>query len=816
MKKFRCWELTVIISIFLGTTAISLPAQTGTTAISLPEQTLTVLHSFAGNDGSYPLGRLVQATDGNFYGTTFISGSGGYGTVYRLTPQGSLTVLHGLTGQSDGAEPYAGLVQASDGNFYGVDTIGGGTKYGGGAAFKMTPSGTVTGLHSFAAPPDGANPWPPLVQASDGNLYGTTYGGGSSGVGTVFRITLSGTLTILHNFTGPDGGLPYGGLVQATDGNLYGTASSNGAHGYGTVFKITLAGALTTLHSFNSSDGSSPTGTLVQASDGNFYGTTNSGGAGNYGTVFKMTSSGTLTTLYSFCHQSFCPDGSFPYAGLVQASDGNFYGTTWQGGNFSQGTTWGTVFAITPSGSLSTLYSFCAQANCTDGGDPYAGLIQATDGKLYGVTKLGGTTNYGTAFSLPLPTFYTLSVSKNGSGTVTSSDGDINCGSTCSYKYISGTQVTLTATPAQGWVFTSWNGCDTVNGNVCTVTMNNNRNPTATFTITYQLSVSKVGSGTVTSSDGHINCGSACSYTYNSGTQVTLTATPAQGWVFSSWSGCDTVNGNVCTVTMNSNRNPTATFLILYQLSVSVSGSGTVTSSDGNINCGPTCSYMYASGTQVTLTATPAQGWAFTSWNGCDFLNGNVCTVNLNANRSVTATFSVLYKLSVSVSGNGTVIGGNLNCGSICSQLYPQGTQVRLTALPASGSTLSAWTGCDTMSGDLCTVTLSSNRNVAATFATVQVTLISVTLKPASVRDEQMSIATLTLGAPAPAGGVGVALSSDKPRVAHHPALVEVAGGATSARFVVRTFRVRQKTFVQITASANTSHASATLTVNPR
>jgi hypothetical protein len=332
----------------------------------------------------------------------------------------------------------------------------------------------------------------------------------------------------------------------------------------------------------------------------------------------------------------------------------------------------------------------------------------------------------------------------------------------------------------------------------------------------YSLSVSANGNGTVSSSDGNINCGNVCSYTYDGDTQVTLTATPAQGWVFSSWNGCDTVNGNVCTVTLHTNRNVTATFLILYQLSVSASGNGTVTSSDGYINCGPTCSYMYVSGTQVTLTATPAQGWAFTSWSGCDFLNGNVCTVNLNANRSVTATFSILYQLSVSVSGNGTVVGGSLDCGSICSQLYPQGTPVTLTALPASGSTLSAWTGCDTMNGDLCTVTMSGPRNVTATFATVQVTLISLTLKPSSVRDGQMSIATLTLGAPAPAGGFGVAVSSDNPRVAHPPTLVEVAGGATSTSFAVRTFRVRQKTFVQITASANTSHTSATLTVNPR
>ncbi len=810
MKKSRCWELAVILSIFLGTTAISLPAQT-----------LTTLYSFCSQsncaDGQYPLGRLVQATDGNFYGTTF-GGGGGWGTVFKITPQGSLTVLHGLTGQQDGAEPYAGVIQASDGNFYGVDTIGGGTPSGCGAVFKVTPSGTTTSLHGFAGYyyGDSCNPWPPLVQASDGNLYGTSYGGGSSNVGTVFRITTSGTLTILHNFTGPDGGIPVGGLVEGTDGYLYGTTSVNGANNYGTVFKMTLAGALTTLYSFKSTDGSTPTGTLVQASDGNFYGTTNSGGANNYGTVFQMTPNGTLTTLYSFCHQSFCPDGSSPYAGLMQASDGNLYGTTYRGGNFSQGDTHGTVFTITPTGAFANLYNFCSQANCADGAYPYAGLIQATDGKLYGVTKTGGTMYDGTVFSLTLPELFALSVNTVGSGTVTSSDGHINCGTTCSYLYNKGNQVTLTATPAQGWVFTGWSGCDGVNGNVCTVAMNYPRNVAATFTIGETLSITLWGSGTVTGSDGYINCGLTCSHLYASGAQVTLTATPAQGWSFSSWSGCDVVNGNVCTVTLYTNRNVTATFLPLDKLSVSITGSGTVTSSDGHINCGTTCSYMYANGTQIRLTATPAQGWGFTSWSGCDAVNGNICTVNIHANRTVTATFSVLYKLSVSVSGNGTVVSGNLDCGSICSQLYPQGMQVRLTALPAPGSTLSGWTGCDGINGDLCTLTMSGPRNVTATFAIVQVTMLSLTLKPASVTSGLLSIATLTLGAPAPAGGVGVRISSDNMRYARPPALVEVPGGAISVRFGVRTYPVGQQTVVQITATANASHTSATLTLNPR
>ncbi len=365
-------------------------------------------------------------------------------------------------------------------------------------------------------------------------------------------------------------------------------------------------------------------------------------------------------------------------------------------------------------------------------------------------------------------------------------------------------------------MFTSWSGCDTVNGNVCTVTLHASRSVTATFLALYKLSVSDSGNGTVTSGDGHINCGLTCSHQYASGTKVTLTATPASGWVFSSWSGCDQTNGNVCTVTLQSNRNVTATFLILYQLSVSDSGSGTITSGDGNINCGPTCSYLYVVGSQVTLTAAAAPGWTFMGWSDCDQVNGNVCSVTLYTNRNVTASYAILYQLSVSVAGSGMVVSGDIECGSVCSALYPQGTQVNLTALPSAGSTLSGWTGCDTMQGDVCSVTMSGARDVSAAFEVVQVELTSLTLKPASLKGGQMSIGTLTLGAAAPPGGVGVGMSSDNPWAAHPPSLVVVPEGATSASFAVRTLPVRQKTVVKITATANTSQTSATLTVNPQ
>jgi len=420
LSKLNLWKMTVTLLALCGATAISLSAQT-----------LTTLHAFAGypTDGSTPNAGLVQATDGNFYGTTYAGGTsgncqGGCGTVFRITPGGTLTTLHSFDWY-DGASPSAALVQGTDGNIYGT-TYGGGANQYYGTVFKITPSGTFTSLYSFCAQAncaDGSMPYAGLVRASDGNFYGTTLEGGSNSgcslgsgsCGTVFKITPGGTLTTLHNFCAQsgcaDGGNPYAGLVQASDGNFYGTTFERGANGYGTVFKITPAGTLTTLYSFcsqtNCADGQYAYAGLVQATDGDFYGSTSAGGGGAYhqgGTVFKITPSGTLTTIYNFCSQPNCTDGDSSVARLVQASDGTFYGTTLHGGAYCvQNSGCGTVFKITPSGTLTTLHSF----DGNDGKTPFAGLLQATDGNFYGAATYGanpactaGLGGCGTVFRL--------------------------------------------------------------------------------------------------------------------------------------------------------------------------------------------------------------------------------------------------------------------------------------------------------------------------------------------------------------------------------------------------------------------------------
>jgi uncharacterized repeat protein (TIGR03803 family) len=349
-------------------------------------QSFTTLHQFNGkSDGCSPTRGLTQGGDGYLYGTTFRGGTNNQGTVYRVTPVGALTTLWQFTGGADGSHPDGGVVKATDGYLYGT-TVGGGTNNDG-TVFKITSTGELTTLYQFSGHADRGSPGP-LVLARDGDFYGTSI----ALWGTIFKVNSAGVLNTLWRFSdGTDGSNPNGRLVQESDGYFYGTTTQGGTNnGWGTIFKISSTGTLTTLFTFHDAGrGGSPESDLVHGADGAFYGTTALGRNG-HGMVFKITSTGTLTVL----HQLEGDEGDFLFSGLVQGSDGYFYGSS-----VSLKKRLGTLFRISSTGVLTTLHRFAGGA---DGTIPRGPLVQGDDGYLYG-TADGGTNDAGTIFKLSIP-----------------------------------------------------------------------------------------------------------------------------------------------------------------------------------------------------------------------------------------------------------------------------------------------------------------------------------------------------------------------------------------------------------------------------
>jgi len=449
--------LSILMASILAIVGVSCTKANADTA------SVTVLYNFgmiSGTfgpiDGSYPVQPPVEGTDGRFYGTTFDGGTNGDGTVYLMTPQGTLTTLHSFIG-GDGLGP-RGLLFETNGLFYGT------TKQGGiyisddslccGTVFTITPQGTFTSIFSFDGT-DGQTSDSGIVPNGQGSYIGTTYGGGTGSTfsgtnatdsygdsvqnppGTVYSITPEGTITTLHSFSGTDGANPGKEAVVGTDGNVYGTTLFGGTTNAGTVYTISSAGTFTLLYSFmDGEDGAHPKAQLVQGLDGDFYGTTLDGGgkagkkwcsANGCGTVFKITPQGTLTTLHDF---SGDPEPAHP-GSLTLGPDGNFYGTSYTGGTNHLGT----VFMITPEGAVTTLYQFAGP----DGSYPIAGLSLASDGSFYGTTTSGGTQGQGVVFHAVIstnnspcifnvtPPSVTLSA-KGGPKTVSVSAKGTNCG----------------------------------------------------------------------------------------------------------------------------------------------------------------------------------------------------------------------------------------------------------------------------------------------------------------------------------------------------------------------------------------------------
>jgi uncharacterized repeat protein (TIGR03803 family) len=356
-------------------------------------QTYSVLYSFkGGTDGENPSGTVVRDGKGNLYGTTYFGGAHDRGTVYKVNKAGKETVLYSFQGAPDGANPITNLIMDSVGNLYGTTSCGGngscvnGQTPGCGAVFELSPKSggdwKKTVLYSFAGgSADGQSPEAGLIMDKAGNLYSTTLTGGAQGYGTVFKLDTKLNETVLYNFGAfPDGESP-GALLRDSVGNLYGTTFGGGARHLGSVFKLDTASNETILYSFKGGfQGETPNSGLIRHANGDLFGTTELGNQRAQGTIFKVSKAGKMTVLHRF---EGSPDGTGPFAGLVQDKAGNFYGTTLAGGAFGPGT----VFKLDTTGKETVLYSF-------DGSIVYPqALIVDKAGNLYGTTELGGNSD---------------------------------------------------------------------------------------------------------------------------------------------------------------------------------------------------------------------------------------------------------------------------------------------------------------------------------------------------------------------------------------------------------------------------------------
>ena len=376
MKNMRIGKLCGVAALVL------------TLAAAIQAQTYSVVYNFGNfiGDAAFPQysGIIAQGRDGSLYTTTPYGGVNDVGTVIKVTLAGQVTVLYNFNvADTDEGYPFSGLTLGTDGNLYG--TTLGALDSSGGKIFKITPSGQLTFLHTFASG-EGRHAFAPPILAADGNLYGTTTIGGALGYGTVYKITPSGQFKTIGSFDYTNGYYPIAPLVQGTDGNFYGTAWEGGANGIGAVFRVTSKGKITTLHNFNWYDGAYPRAPLVQGSDGNLYGVADGGGDNAYGVIFRVSTKKKFAALHSLS----ASDGEYSSAGVVQGTDGNLYGSTYGSSNF------GKIYRITPAGKFSVLHSF----DDSHGSHPEVTLMQHTTGILYGDTFNGGSKSDGTFYSL--------------------------------------------------------------------------------------------------------------------------------------------------------------------------------------------------------------------------------------------------------------------------------------------------------------------------------------------------------------------------------------------------------------------------------
>jgi uncharacterized repeat protein (TIGR03803 family) len=356
------------------------------------------LHNFSVTDGNQSHATVILGPDGALYGTTVLGGSAGAGVIFKKVIGGAFSLLHTFSGGAEGHSSRGEIIPGPDGNVYGTTEGGGNANRG--TVFKMTPAGVVTTLHHFKDLGDGLVPGAGLLLASDGLFYGPSAaisGGAYYFNVQIFKVSAAGgDLSVVRVFNANTEGYGINRLIQLGDGLLYGTAENGGASGHGTIFKMTTAGVVSMLHTFaGGAGGSAPDGALVLATDGMLYGTTRSGGNFNGGTIFRINTTGTGYQVVH--HLNPATEGSDPKGGVIQATDGFFYGTTSAG----TATTFGSVYKMGPSPGFAFTVLHVFQANVTDGAYPFGELVQVPSlGVFLGTTSSGGTTVSGTVYQI--------------------------------------------------------------------------------------------------------------------------------------------------------------------------------------------------------------------------------------------------------------------------------------------------------------------------------------------------------------------------------------------------------------------------------
>jgi uncharacterized repeat protein (TIGR03803 family) len=688
--------------------------------------------SFDGTNGAYPEATLALGNDGCFYGTTFQGGSAGYGTVFKVTTNGILTSLFSFS-FTNGAHPTAALTFGTDGNFYGTTREGGITNVfrpdGLGTIFQITTNGRLTTLFFFSET-NGLFPQAALTTGNDGNFYGTTTGGGTEGQGTVFRVTTNGTLTTLvslpgPNFPGPNAE-PGPGLALGYDGNFYGMTYYGGIYspvyldGNGVIFKVTPNGTLTTLSAFNYTNGAFPNAALTLGSDGNFYGTTYSGGESGLGTLFKMTPAGILTSLVSFNGGN----GENPRAALTQGDDGKLYGTTsGASGN-------ATVFEVTTNGTLTTLASFAPSL--------FAGMALGPDGNFYGLTRWGGITNStfptgsGTVFSLPGPP-----VTIQPQVQTPPPGSNVNLYATVSglgappfaFQWFLNGSVIAAATTSS---LTISNFGITSAGRY-SVTVSNSAGSEAASRILRLVNsplvlvdgvdvgggpVSRIASAQISmfsafGSTAHIY------YTLDGSTPSFLSTQYLGPFQLAHTATIRALAYDSAYVSLAEAAPVTVQMTPTYSLTTSTPGGGSITVSpapyDGTNH--------FVSNTLVTVTAMPSNNWSFLGWLGDAAGPNPVAMLSMTRDMAVEVVFGT--PVTPNILGSGQIWFANQ------ADLYPYGTALPVAAIPQTGNYLMNWAGALTGSNTPTVLVITNpNPTVTALFGPLSAGQFALTVFP--------------------------------------------------------------------------------------